>query len=96
MKADIRKEHASLCYSHILFTDMLFGDDLQKQLKDIGDVNKIGAKKKHSKSNAYAYSQFSSYKYSQKASKNLRGQGFKPWKREVNQKQNLQQHQQAK
>ena len=26
------------------FTDWLFGDDLQKQLKDIGDVNKIGAK----------------------------------------------------
>ena len=44
MKPDIGKDYASLCSPHVPFTDMLFGDDLQKQLKDIGDVNKIGKK----------------------------------------------------
>ena len=44
MKPDIGKDYAALCSPHVPFTDLLFGDDLQKQLKDIGDVNKIGAK----------------------------------------------------
>ena len=44
MKPDIGRDYASLCSPHVPFTDWLFGDDLQKQLKDIGDVNKIGAK----------------------------------------------------
>ena len=44
MKPDIWKDYASLCSQQIPFTDYLFGDDLQKQLKDIGDVNKIRAK----------------------------------------------------
>ena len=44
MKPDIGRVYASLCFPHVPFTDLLFGDDLQKQLKDIGDVNKIGAK----------------------------------------------------
>ena len=43
-KPDIGRDYASLCSPHVPFTDWLFGDDLQKQLKDIGDVNKIGAK----------------------------------------------------
>ena len=44
MNIDIGRDYASLCSPHVPFTDWLFGDDLQKQLKDIGDVNKIGAK----------------------------------------------------
>ena len=44
MKPDIGKDYASLCSQQILFTDYLFGDDLQKQFKDIGNVNKIGVK----------------------------------------------------
>lgn len=44
MKADIGKDYASLCCQQIPFTDYLFGDDQQKQLKDIGDVNKGGPK----------------------------------------------------
>ena len=44
MKPDIGKDYAALCSPHVPFRDLLFGDDLQKQLKDIGDVNKIGAK----------------------------------------------------
>ena len=44
MKPDIGKDYASLCSQQIPVTDYLFGDDLQKQLKDKGDVSKIGAK----------------------------------------------------
>ena len=33
MKADKGKNFASLCSPHVPFTDMIFGDDLQKQLK---------------------------------------------------------------
>ena len=44
MKPDIGRDNASLCSPHVPFTDWLFGDDLQKQLKDIRDVNKIGAR----------------------------------------------------
>ena len=43
MKADIGKVYAPLCSPDVPVTDFLFGDDLQKQLKDIGDQNKIGA-----------------------------------------------------
>ena len=43
MKPDIGKDYTALCSPHVPFTDWLFGDDLQKQLKDIGDENKIGA-----------------------------------------------------
>ena len=42
MKPDIGKDYAALCSAQLPFTDRLFGDDLQKQLKDIGDV--FGAK----------------------------------------------------
>ena len=44
MKPDIGKDYAALGSPHVPFRDLLFGDDLQKQLKDMGDVNKIGAK----------------------------------------------------
>ena len=43
MKPDIGKDYTALCLPHVSFTDWLFGDDLKKQLKDIGDENKIGA-----------------------------------------------------
>ena len=44
LRPDIGKEYSALCSSQLPFTDFLFGDDLQKHLKDIGDQNKIGAK----------------------------------------------------
>jgi hypothetical protein len=44
MKPDIGKDYAALCSPQVAFTDCLFGDDLQKQLKDIGDENKIGTR----------------------------------------------------
>ena len=44
LRPDIGKEYSALCSSQLPFTDFIFGDDLQKHLKDIGDQNKIGAK----------------------------------------------------
>ena len=35
LKPDIGKEFSALCSSQLPFTDLLFGDDLQKHLKDI-------------------------------------------------------------
>ncbi|EDO44064.1 predicted protein [Nematostella vectensis] len=55
MKPDIGSEYASLCSPLVPLTDNLFGDDLQKHLKDIGDENKIGAKiNKGTKGNPHA------------------------------------------
>ena len=44
LRPDIGREYSALCSSQLPFTDFLFGDDLQKHLKDIGDQNKTGAK----------------------------------------------------
>ena len=38
LRPDIGKECSALYSSQLLFTDLLFGDDLQKHLKDIGTV----------------------------------------------------------
>ena len=40
MKPDVGSEFGSLCSPMVPFTDYLFGEDLQKHLKDIGDENK--------------------------------------------------------
>ena len=42
MKPDIGKDYAALCTSDQPQTEWLFGDDLSKSLKEIGDVNRIG------------------------------------------------------
>lgn len=94
MKADIGKDYATLCSPQVPFSDLLFGDDLQKQLKDIGDENKIGAKlqtKGQQNDNSGG-----SYKYSHKGSKNFRGQGYRPWKRKESQKSSKPSQQQSK
>ena len=44
LKPDIGREYSALCSSQLPFTDLLFGDDLQKHLEDIADQNKIRAK----------------------------------------------------
>ena len=44
LKPDIGREYSALCSSQLPFTDLLFGDDPKKHLKDNGDQNKIGAK----------------------------------------------------
>ncbi|CAB4001459.1 Hypothetical predicted protein, partial [Paramuricea clavata] len=41
---DNGEDYAALCSPQVPFTDWLFGDDWQKQLKDIGDKNKIDAR----------------------------------------------------
>ncbi|XP_068690137.1 uncharacterized protein [Montipora foliosa] len=80
MKPDIGKDYASLCSQQIPFTDYLFGDDLQKQSKDIGDVNKIGAKVQASRgpqrsSSGYGNNTSSRGSFSHgRSSKNFKGQ----------------------
>jgi len=96
MKHDIGKDYAYLCSSQIPFSGMLFGDDLQKQLKDIGDQNKIGAKvqsKDYHNNNSYHGNSYGS-KY--RNPKNFRGQSYKPWKRKEGQRQNNKQRQPSK
>jgi len=61
------------------FTDFLFGDDLQKHLKDIGDQNKIGAKiTPNYKGQRSSPGRPGNNSYKQ--SKNWRGHNSKPWK----------------
>ena len=94
MKPDIGRDYASLCSPHVPFTDWLFGDDLQKQLKDIGDVNKIGAKVQghrgpHRPSTGYANNNNSKGSYSNRNnSKNSKGQTFRPWRHKDHQESN--------
>ena len=86
LRPDIGREYSALCSSQLPFTDFLFGDDLQKHLKDIGDQNKIGAKitpnyKGHRPSPGRpGNNSYNSYKQS----KNWRGNNFKPWKSKNN------------
>jgi len=78
MKPDIGKEYASLCSSQLPFTDYLFGDDLHKHLKDIGDQNKIGAKINNSYHGKGKYPAGKANNYYK--SKNYKGRPQKPWK----------------
>ena len=94
MKPDIGRDYASLCSPHVPFTDWLFGDDLQKQLKDIGDVNKIGAKVQGHRgpprpTTGYVNNNNSKGSFSHRnQSKNLKGQTYRPWRRKDSQKSN--------
>ena len=77
MKPDIGKDYAALCSPQVPFTDWLFGDDLQKQLKDIGDENKIGARVLSTHKSSFGNSgNFNNNNNFHKASKNFRGQSF--------------------
>ena len=94
MKPDIGRDYASLCSPYVPFTDWLFGDDLQKQLKDIGDVNKIGVKVQghrgpHRPQIGYVNNNNSKGSFSHRnQSKNLKGQTFRPWRHKDSQKSN--------
>ena len=79
LRPDIGKEYSALCSSQLPFTDFLFGDDLQKHLKDIGDQNKIGAKiTPNYKGQRSSPGRPGNNSY--KPSKNWRGHNSKPWK----------------
>ena len=85
MKADIGKVYAPLCSSDVPVTDFLFGDDLQKHLKDIGDQNKIAAtinpSHGHGKGRGLPNNTYSSGFSQRWQPKNLQGRtATKPWK----------------
>ena len=94
MKPDIGRDYASLCSPHVPFTDWLFGDDLQKQLKDIGDVNKTGAKEQGQRGpnrapTGYVHKHNSKGSFSHRnQSKNLKGKTYRPWRHKESQKSN--------
>ena len=94
MKPDIGKDYASLCSPYVPFTDMLFGDDLQKQLKDIGDVNKIGAKVQNHRgpqknSSGYGNNNSSNrHSFSYRNPKHSKGQTYRPWRHKEHAKGN--------
>ena len=81
LKPDIGRGYSALCSSQLPFTDLLFGDDLQKHLKDIGDQNKIGAKitPVHKGTRPYAGKSHSGYN-NYKQPKNWKGPSQRPWK----------------
>ena len=81
LKPDIGREYSPLCSSQLPFTELLFGDDLQKHLKDISDHNKIGAKitPAHKGTCPYAGKSHSGYN-NYKQPKNLKGPRQRPWK----------------
>lgn len=79
LKPDIGREYSALCSSQLPFTDLLFGDDLQKHLKDIGDQNKIGAKITPAHKGTRPYPGKSGYT-SYKQPKNWKGHSQRPWK----------------
>ena len=96
MKPDIGKDYASLCSPHVPFTDLLFGDDLQKQLKDIGDVNKIGAKVQshpHRNPSGYANNNNNRNSFPHRNPKNFKGQTCKPWRHKESPKMNTKKRQ---
>ena len=87
LRPDIGKEYSALCSSQLPFTDFLFGDDLQKHLKDIGDQNKIGAKITFNyKGQRPSPGRPGNNSYKQ--SKNWRGHNSKPWKYKTNANRN--------
>ena len=81
LKPDIGREYSALCSSQLPFTDLLFGDDLQKHLKDIADQNKIGAKitPAHKGTRPYAGKSHSGCN-NYKQPKNWKGHSQRPWK----------------
>ena len=95
MEPDIGRDYASFCSPHVPFTDWLFGDDLQKQLKDIGDVNKIGAKVQGHRgppnpTTGYVNNNNSKGSFSHRnLSENLKGQTYEPWRHKGSQKSNI-------
>ena len=52
-KSNLNPEYHFLCSASQKFTDMLYGDDISKNVKEIQDVNKIGTRIKGSSQSSY-------------------------------------------
>ena len=77
MKPDIGPEFSSMCYAHTESTEWLFGDDLTKTLKNIGDENRIG-KNIRADGSRFRYSPYSHIakkaRFTQRGSKEVNNQ----------------------
>ena len=79
LKPDIGREYSALCSSQLPFTDLLFGDNLTKHLKDIGDQNKIGAKITPAHKGTRPYPG-EVWLHQLQAAQNWKGHSQRPWK----------------
>ena len=71
----------TLLFPIAIYTDLLFGDDLQKHLKDIADQNKIGAKITPALKGTRPYAGKSHSGYNNYMQpKNWKGHSQRPWK----------------
>ncbi|KAK6175963.1 hypothetical protein SNE40_014335 [Patella caerulea] len=52
IKHELRSEYLHLCSPSIKYTDKLFGDDIEKKVKDIRDVNRVGSRLRNFNSNS--------------------------------------------
>jgi len=44
IRADLNNQYQQICAEHVAFTDLLFGNDLPKQIQDISATNRVGQK----------------------------------------------------
>ena len=44
IRTDLNNQYQQICAEHVGFTDLLFGDDLRKQIQDISATNRMGQK----------------------------------------------------
>ena len=75
IKPDLHNDYKHLCSSSLAITDLLFGDDLPKQVKDLTEVNRVGKKvTTHSGSSRPSFDSRSSRNYTPFYSS--RGRGY--------------------
>jgi hypothetical protein len=43
-RPNLEQDYHHLCFPNVAFTDMLYGDDISKNVKEIQDVNRVGKK----------------------------------------------------
>ena len=44
IRPDLNNQYQQICAEHVGFTDLLFGNDLPKQIQDISATNRVGRK----------------------------------------------------
>ena len=77
IRPDLSNQYEQICAEHVGFTDLLFGNDLPKQIQDISATNRVGQKLQSStkaNENHHRKSQFSKNGQTHRPHPNNRGQ----------------------
>ena len=77
IRPDLNIQYQQICAEHVGFTDLLFGNDLPKQIQDISATNRVGQKRQSStkaNENHYRKSPFSKNGQTHRPHPNNRGQ----------------------